>query len=216
MHTSAQLPVRFALLVLASLVILARNFGLEAILGALAAGVVVALASPGEFGKALSHKLEGIGFGFFVPIFFVTTGLRYDLHALLASPQALLLLPLFLVLFLVVRGLPALMARRDLNLRSRIALGLVAATQLPLVVAIAEIGVRSGELSQETAASLVGAGMVSVLVFPVLALTIRRGTEPRPGAVTEDLTREKSVESESNSGESASGLKGQNREAADG
>src|ERR1043166_3880084 len=80
MHTSAQLPVRLALLVLASLVILARNFGLDAILGALAAGVIVALASPGEFGKTLAHKLEGIGFGFFVPIFFVTTGLRYDVQ----------------------------------------------------------------------------------------------------------------------------------------
>ena len=74
MHTSAQLPVRFALLVLAGLVIIARDFGLDAILGALATGVVVALAWPGEYGKALSHKLEGLGFGFFVPIFFVTTG----------------------------------------------------------------------------------------------------------------------------------------------
>lgn len=105
MHTSAQLPVRLAILVLAGLVIVARNFGLDAILGALAAGVVIALASPGEYGKALAHKLEGIGFGFFVPIFFVTTGLRYDLHALLASTQALLLMPMFLALFLVVRGI---------------------------------------------------------------------------------------------------------------
>ncbi len=178
MHTSAQLPVRFAILVLAGLVIVARNFGLDAILGALAAGVVVALASPGESGKALTHKLEGIGFGFFVPIFFVTTGLRYDLHALLSSTKALLLLPMFLVLFLVVRGLPALLARRDLDLRSRIALGLLSATQLPLVVAIVEIGVRSGRLSLETAASLVGAGMFSVLLFPIVALSLRGRTAP--------------------------------------
>jgi len=173
MHTSAQLPVRVAILVLAGLIIMARNFGLDAILGALAAGVVIALASPGEYGKALAHKLEGICFGFFAPIFFVTTGLRYDLHALLSSPRALLLLPMFLVLFLVVRGLPALMARRDLDMRSRTALGLLSATQLPLVVAIVEIGVRSGKLNLETAASLVGAGMLSVLLFPVLALSLR-------------------------------------------
>jgi Kef-type K+ transport system membrane component KefB len=178
MHTSAQLPVRLAILVLAALVIVARNFGLDAILGALAAGVVIALASPGEYGKALSHKLEGIGFGFFVPIFFVTTGLRYDLHALLSSTQAMLLVPMFLLLFLVVRGVPALLAHRELDLRSRIALGLLSATQLPLVVAIVEIGVRSGEMSQETAASLVGAGMFSVLLFPIMALSLRGRSAP--------------------------------------
>jgi Kef-type K+ transport system membrane component KefB len=190
MHTSAQLPVRLAILVLASLVILARNFGLDAILGALAAGVVVALASPGEHGEALRHKLEGIGFGFFVPIFFVTTGLRYDLHALLSSRMALLQLPMFLALFLVVRGLPALLVRRDLDLLSRVALGVLSATQLPLVVAIAEIGLASGQMRQETAASLVGAGMASVLLFPIAALTLRRLAAQRdlarPGAAIPD------------------------------
>jgi Kef-type K+ transport system membrane component KefB len=174
MHTSAQLSVRLAILVLASLVILARNLGLDAILGALAAGIVVALASPGKHGEALRHKLEGIGFGFFVPIFFVTTGLRYDLHALISSRLALLQLPMFFGLFLVVRGLPGLLVGRELDLRSRIALGLLSATQLPLVVAIAEIGVRSGRLKEETAASLVGAGMASVLLFPIVALTLRK------------------------------------------
>jgi Kef-type K+ transport system membrane component KefB len=174
MHTSAQLPVRLAILVLASLVILARNLGLDSILGAMAAGVVVALASPGEYGEALRHKLEGLGFGFFVPIFFVTTGLRYDLQALLSSRLALLQLPMFLGLFLVVRGLPALLVRGELDVRSRIALGLLSATQLPLVIAIAEIGVRSERLKQETAASLVGAGMASVLLFPIAALALRR------------------------------------------
>jgi Kef-type K+ transport system membrane component KefB len=173
MHTSAQLPVRLAVLVLAGLAILARNFGLDTVLGAMAAGLLVALASPGEHGEALRHKLEGIGFGFFVPIFFVTTGLRYDLHALLSSPSALLQLPMFLGLFLVVRGLPALLVRHELDTRSRIALALLSATQLPLVVAIVEIGVKSNRLSSETAASLVGAGMASVLLFPMLALWLR-------------------------------------------
>jgi Kef-type K+ transport system membrane component KefB len=183
MHTSAQLPVRLAILVLASLVILARNLGLDAILGALAAGVVVALASPGEHGEALRHKLEGIGFGFFVPIFFVTTGLRYDLQALISSRLALLQLPLFLGLFLVVRGLPAWLTRRELDLRSRIALGLLSATQLALVFAIAEIGLKSGRLKQETAASLVGAGRASVLLFPIAALAMRRRSVQRHPAI---------------------------------
>jgi Kef-type K+ transport system membrane component KefB len=191
MNTSAQLPVRLAILVLASLVILARNLGLDAILGALAAGLVVALASPGEHGEALRHKLEAIGFGFFVPIFFVTTGLRYDLQALISSRLALLQLPMFLGLFLVVRGLPALLARRELDLRSRIALGLLSATQLPLVVAIVEIGVKSERLKEETAASLVGAGMMSVLLFPIGALALRRMAVRRHQARSEVAAPEK-------------------------
>jgi Kef-type K+ transport system membrane component KefB len=191
MHTSAQLPVRLAVLVLASLAILARNLGLDAILGAMAAGVLVALASPGEHGESLRHKLEGIGFGFFVPIFFVTTGLRFDLHALLSSRLALLQLPMFLGLFLVVRGFPALLVRRDLNLRSRIALGLLSATQLPLVVAIVEIGVRSDRLKEETAASLVGAGMASVLLFPIAALALRKMAVPQHPARSEVAMPEK-------------------------
>jgi Kef-type K+ transport system membrane component KefB len=174
MHTSAQLPVRISILVLAALVILARQFGLDAILGALAAGIVVALTSPGEHGEALRHKLEGIGFGFFVPIFFVTTGLRYDLQALFSSGAALLQLPMFLTLFLMVRGLPALLVRQDLDVTARVAFALLSATQLPLVVAITEIGLRSGRLRPETAASLVGAGMASVLLFPIAALAMRR------------------------------------------
>ncbi len=174
MHTSAQLPVRSAVLLLAGLVIVAKQFGLDAILGALAAGVLVALMAPGDFGEALRHKIEGIGFGLFVPIFFVTTGLRYDLNALTSSTSALLQLPLFLGLFLLVRGLPAFLARGELDISSRTALALVSATQLPLVVAIVDIGLRSGQLQPETAASLVGAGMASVLLFPLAALTLRR------------------------------------------
>jgi Kef-type K+ transport system membrane component KefB len=140
----------------------------------------VALTAPGEHGEDLRHKLEGIGFEFFVPIFFVSTGLRYDLQALTSSATALGQLPLFLALFLVVRGLPAMLVLQDLDAASRVALGLVSATQLPLVVAIAEIGLRSGRLQPETAAALVGAGMNSVLLFPMAALALRRPRELHP------------------------------------
>jgi Kef-type K+ transport system membrane component KefB len=196
MDTSAQLPVRLAVLVLASLVILARNLGLDSILGALAAGVLVALASPGEHGEALHRKLDAIGFGFLIPIFFVTTGVHYDLHALITSRLALLQLPMFLALFFVVRGLPALLiARHDLDIRSRVALGFLSATELPLVIAIAGIGVRSGQLLPETAASLVGAGMMSVLLFPITALTLRRLAAPRQDAELEVATANKVAQS---------------------
>jgi Kef-type K+ transport system membrane component KefB len=192
MDTSAQLPVRLAVLVVASLAILARNLGLDAILGAMAAGVLVALGSPGSHRKALHRKLDGIGFGFFIPIFFVTTGVRYDLHALTSSRLALIQLPMFLALFFVVRGLPALLlARRDLDIRSRFALGFLTATELPLVIAIADIGLKSHRLSAEDAASLVGAGMASVLLFPLTALTLRRMAAPRPDVPSEVATSEK-------------------------
>ena len=188
METSAQLPVRLAILVVASLAILARNLGLDSILGAIAAGVLVALASPGEHGKALERKLDGIGFGFLVPIFFVTTGLHFDLHALTAARLGLLQLPMFLALFFVVRGLPALLLpHRELDVRSRLALGFISATELPLVIAIAAIGVKSGRLNPETAASLVGAGMVSVLLFPITALTLRKLSAKKRDAESERI-----------------------------
>jgi Kef-type K+ transport system membrane component KefB len=187
MHTSAQLPLRLSILVVAVLVFAAKQFGLDAILGALAAGVLVSLACPGKHGEEFRHKLEGLGYGFFVPIFFIVTGLRYDLHALLSSRPALLQLPLFLALFLLVRGLPALLAWRELDRRSRLALGLVSATQLPLVVAIADLGVRSGRLQPETAASLVGAGMASVLVFPLAALALRKRQAALPMRMGSDV-----------------------------
>jgi Kef-type K+ transport system membrane component KefB len=121
--------------------------------------------------------MDGIGFGFLVPIFFITTGLHFDLHTLTSSNLALFQLPMFLLLFFIVRGLPALLIpHRELDIKSRLALGFLSATELPLVIAIVTIGVESGRLRPETAASLVGAGMVSVLLFPITALSLRRST----------------------------------------
>ena len=131
-----------------------------------------------------------------MPIFFVTTGLRYDLHALVTSKLALLQLPMFLTLFLVIRGLPALLIRSQyLDIRSRVALAFLSATELPLVIAITDIGVKSGQLKPETAASLVGAGMVSVLLFPITALTLRRIATRRRDAESEFATPEKVAQS---------------------
>ena len=176
LHTSAQLPVRVSLLLLAALVCVTKQFGLDSVLGAIAAGVVVSLASRGHDGEAVRHKLEAIGFGFFVPIFFVTTGLRFDLHALTSSTSAMLQVPLFLSLFLLARGAPFLMCRRDLPKSDWLPLSLMSATALPLVVAVAEIGTATNRLKPETAAALVGAGMVSMFLFPALALTLRHKT----------------------------------------
>lgn len=177
LHTSAQLPVRVSLLVLAVLVIVTKQFGLDSVLGAIAAGVVVSLACRGHDGEAVRHKLEAIGFGFFIPIFFIATGLKFDLHALTATPAALMRVPLFLGMFLLARGAPVWLCRRDLPRGDLLPLALMSSTALPLVVAVAEIGIETNRMKPETAAALVGAGMVSMLVFPALALTLRSKTK---------------------------------------
>jgi Kef-type K+ transport system membrane component KefB len=135
--------------------------------------MIVSLVAPdGEEQRALVHKLEGVGYGFFIPVFFVVSGMRFDLTALLATPATLMRVPLFLALFLVVRGVPALLYRRDLPASELPPLGLLSATQLPVV--ITTIAVAAGRMRPENAAALVGAGMLSVFVFPLLALGMIR------------------------------------------
>lgn len=175
MHASGQLAVRLCMLILVALVVLAFELGLDIILGAFAAGMIVNLCGFHRPAMApLRMKVQGLAFGFFVPIFFIHTGMVFDLDSLLGSPVALLELPLFLALFLVVRGVPTvLLARRDIPARDAAPLALFSATALPMVVAITEIGVTTGDMSRDTAASMVGAGMLSVVLFPLLALTLR-------------------------------------------
>jgi Kef-type K+ transport system membrane component KefB len=116
-----------------------------------------------------------VGFGFLVPFFFVTSGMNFDLEALTSSAGELVKVPLFLALFLVVRGLPALLLYRGaLEARDRLALAVFSATQLPLVVAITTIAVHTGHMRSTTAAALVGAAMLSTLIFPFVGLALRR------------------------------------------
>jgi Kef-type K+ transport system membrane component KefB len=184
MHSSSQLPVRLAILLMVGLVVMAEKFGLDMVLGAFAAGMIVSLASQGEAGGMLRHKLDAIGFGFLIPIFFVMSGIKFDLAALTGSTQAMLRVPIFLVLFLVVRGLPALLYRRDLPRHDLPRLALYCATALPLIVAIAEIGIATGAMRSDNAAALVSAGILSLLIYPLLALSLRRAA-PVPAAALE-------------------------------
>lgn len=177
LHSSAQFAVRLVMLMLVGMLALAQSMGLDILLGAFAAGLITRLvlhgAAPESSGTVLS-KVEAIGFGFLVPLFFVVTGIEFDLAALLGGGGVLLLLPVFLVLFLVVRGLPMwLLAPRDLGRRDRSALVLFGSTALPLVVAITTMGVQDGKVEPGEAAALVGAGMLSVLVFPLVGLRLR-------------------------------------------
>jgi Kef-type K+ transport system membrane component KefB len=183
LHASSQLPVRICILVMVGLVVLASEFGLDLILGAFAAGMVVRLASQGKKGEVLREKLDAIGFGFLVPLFFVLSGIRFDLGSLLESSDALLRVPLFLALFLLVRGAPSLLIYRNaLDKNERLPFVLYISTALPLVVAITDIGVQTGRMRSDNAAALVGAGMASVLLFPLIALILRRRADAaRPG-----------------------------------
>ncbi|GAA2799833.1 cation:proton antiporter [Streptomyces showdoensis] len=177
LHTSGQFAVRFVFLLLALMLGASTALGLDVLLGAFAAGLITRLVLTGaapESGELILEKVEAVGFGFLVPVFFVVTGIEFDLDSLLAGGRTLLLLPLFLALFLVVRGAPVwFLAPRDLGRRDRGALVLYGSTALPLVVAITTIGVDDEALTAGEAAALVGAGMVSVLVFPLLALKLR-------------------------------------------
>jgi Kef-type K+ transport system membrane component KefB len=174
MHTSSQLAIRLAMLVLIGLFVLAAELGLDVILGAFAAGVVVGMVARGEDAEVFHVKLDAIGFGFFIPIFFIATGMGFDLDALLDDPASLLLVPIFAALFLLVRGAPAwLLYRRSLPRTDLPPLALLSATALPLIVAITEVGTEGGHMDEQEAVALVGAGMLSVLAFPLVALAIR-------------------------------------------
>ncbi|MHC0429740.1 cation:proton antiporter [Streptomyces sp. O3] len=192
LHTSGQFAVRLVVLLLALMLGASQLLGLDMLLGAFAAGMITRLVLHGaapDSADAVLGKIEGMGFGFLVPLFFVVTGVEFDLKALLDGGRALLLLPAFLLLFLVVRGLPVwFLAPRDLSPRDRRALTLYSSTALPLVVAITTLGLDDGALESGEAAALVGAGMVSVLTFPLLALKLRAAggdSTPPPGRTVE-------------------------------
>lgn len=170
--TTAQIRVRGAMILLVGFVVLAESFGLEAILGAFAAGAVLALV---DRDQAMTHpllrrKLEAMGFGFFIPVFFVTSGVPFDLDALLHDPANLALVPVFLTALLIVRGVPALLYRGALATREVGAAALLQSTSLPFIVAATAIGQDLGLVDGAQAAALVAAGLLSVLVFPVTAL----------------------------------------------
>ncbi|VVJ24893.1 Na+/H+ antiporter-like protein [Amycolatopsis camponoti] len=174
--TTAEIRVRAAVVLLVAFVALAEAFGLESILGAFLAGAVVGLLDR----DAASHprfrvKLDAIGYGFLIPVFFVAGGLRLDLGGLLADPAAPVRIPLFLVALLIARGVPALLYTREFGRRPAAAAALLQATSLPFLVTVSQIGVLTGSMSPATAAGLVCAGLLSVLAFPAGALSLLRG-----------------------------------------
>jgi Kef-type K+ transport system membrane component KefB len=175
-RTSAQISVRIAFLLLVLLVYMSEEFGLEVVLGAFLAGAMVSLLDREHVVRdtGLTEKLEGIGFGVFIPIFFVASGVRLDLDALFSSFDTIVLVPVTVIALLVVRGVPALIYGRFVPRRQALSAGLLQATSLSFVVAATQIGVEIGELEPAAAAGLVTGGVISVLIFPALALRLLR------------------------------------------
>lgn len=179
--TTAQIRVRGAFVLLVLFAFVAERLGLETILGAFIAGALLSIL---DRDRQMTHprfreKLEAAGFGIFIPVFFVVSGVRFDLNALTSSAGALARVPVFLLALLAVRGLPALLYRSDLGGRRTVVAALLQATSLPFIVAATQIGIELGTIDATTGSALVGAGILSVLFFPLIALTVLRGGQPR-------------------------------------
>jgi Kef-type K+ transport system membrane component KefB len=174
--TTAQIRVRGAFVLLIGFVALAENVGLETILGAFAAGAVLSLI---DRDQTMTHpqfrlKLEAAGFGIFIPVFFVTTGIHFDLNALFSSVSTVVRIPLFLLALLVVRGVPALLYTSLIGRRKALIAGVLQATSLPFIVAATQIGTQLGVVSHASAAALIAAGLLSVIIFPATGLALLR------------------------------------------
>jgi Kef-type K+ transport system membrane component KefB len=181
--TTAQIRVRGSVLLLVGLVALASRFGVELLLASFMAGVVLSLVDRDQMAThpQFQTKLQALGYGFLIPVFFVSSGLQFDLAAL-TSPASLVKVPLFLVALLAVRGLPAILYVSAVGRRHALASGLLLATSLPFIVAATQIGLALKVIQPSTGAALVAAGLVSVVAFPVLALALAGSGDGRKEA----------------------------------
>jgi Kef-type K+ transport system membrane component KefB len=180
--TTAQIRVRGAVVLLVGFAAIADQLGLESILGAFIAGAILSLLDRDEH---MSHpefrtKLEAIGFGLFIPVFFITSGVKFNLDALTSSTSSLVMVPIFLAALMVVRGVPAIVYRKLIGTRRTISAGLMQATSLPFIVAATAIGQDLDLLSAAEGAALIGAGLLSVLIFPLVGLALLREPGPAP------------------------------------
>jgi Kef-type K+ transport system membrane component KefB len=177
--TTAQIRVRGAVVLLVGLSALAAGFGVELLLASFMAGAVLMLVDRDQMSHPqFNSKLQALGYGFLIPVFFISSGIQFDLRALV-STESLSRLPLFVGALLAVRGLPALLYLRALGRSRALAAGLLQATSLPFIVAATQIGLALGVVQRSTAAALVAAGLLSVVAFPVIALALlRSGPSP--------------------------------------
>jgi Kef-type K+ transport system membrane component KefB len=177
--TTAQIRVRAAFVLLIGFTALAEQVGLATILGAFAAGALLSTIDRDDMTHPqFRSKLEAIGFGVFIPVFFVTSGLRFDLSALFAGASTVARVPLFLVAIYLARGLPAIVYVRLLGRSHSVIAGVLQATSLTFLVTATQIGLQLGVVTEATAAGLVAAGLLSVMISPALALVLLRREQP--------------------------------------
>ena len=180
---TGQITLRWAVVLLFVLLAMASRFGLDVVLGAMLAGIVLRVWTRrlNMDIEALEHKFDAVGYGIFIPIFFISSGMSLDLKSISQDPFRLIL---FFLMLLIVRGLPSLLVyRRALPARQRVEMTFITATTLPLLIALAEIGRQDGVMLPATAAALVGAGVLSVLVFPLVAVRLHRTAPLTPADV---------------------------------
>jgi Kef-type K+ transport system membrane component KefB len=176
------LLVRISILILLGLVSLANELGMELVLGAYTAGMVIAMLVRDTKAEILKDRLTSIGSGFFILLFFITSGVEFDLPALVTSPASVARLLLFCAGFLLIRVIPVRLYKRVLPERDLFPLALLSSTTLPLVVAVTYLGVRTGDMLPENASALVGAAVMTVAIFPTLAFILRA----KPGGAQPD------------------------------
>ena len=170
MNKSTQLPVRISVFMLAGLLFLAQKFGFENFTGAFAAGMILGAATRSERGSVLREKMETLSFGWFYPFFFVGAGIQFDLGALGHDLPTMLLVPALAVLFLVIRGIPALLYRGNLDTAQLLPFAFSSAVpSLTIIVVITQTGVRAKSMTPDVAAAMIGAAMLSILLFPTIA-----------------------------------------------
>jgi Kef-type K+ transport system membrane component KefB len=179
MNASTQLPVRLVLLIVGALTFVAVTFGFEAVFGAFAGGMVVGLATKGPDGAAFRVKIDAVCFGWLAPFFYIGTGIAFDVQALVRDATTTLLVPAFLLLFLLVRGLPAFLYRGDLSRKDVPPFALSSGVaSLGLVVVITHVGLQTNHMNPDIAQALVAAAMLSLVVFPTLARVLLSRTTP--------------------------------------
>jgi Kef-type K+ transport system membrane component KefB len=182
-EATGQVTLRWSMVLLFALLAVASRFGLDVVLGAVLAGMVLRgwTRHLNMDTESLEHKFDAVGYGLFIPIFFISSGMSFDLKSISEDPLRLLI---FFVLLLVVRGLPSLLVyRRALAPVQRLEMTFITATSLPLLIALAAIGEQDGVMLPSTAASLIGAGVLSVLVFPLIAVGLHRRAALTPADV---------------------------------
>jgi Kef-type K+ transport system membrane component KefB len=173
--TSSQVRVRFAVMILLAAAVVASTFGFESILGTFLAGAVLAIIIRGDkFEESFRIKLEAIGFGFFVPVFFVTSGMRLDLSSV-NSAWAGGRVALLFVMLMLIRGVPALLYRSHLTRRETLAAAMLQSTNLSFIVVAVTVGQEIGRIRPVTGSALVLAGVLSAVIFPASAQVLLGG-----------------------------------------